>query len=103
VKDDVTGCDRTLSSVASLVVAGEPLEVLVLDPGHPVLVLVVVALFHPLRVALALLLVLREGVKGLLLLVFAHGVPFVACRACGLLDLVGHCVVWCWWGFVRLI
>jgi hypothetical protein len=69
----------TLGSVAGLVVVGEPLEVLVLDPRHPVLVLVVVALLHPLEVALALLLLLGEGVEGLLLLVFAHLVPAVAC------------------------
>ena len=69
----------TLGGVASLVVVGEPLEVLVLDPRHPVLVLVVVALLHPLEVALALLLLLGEGVESLLLLVFAHLVPTVAC------------------------
>lgn len=69
----------TLGSVAGLVVIGEPLEVLVLDPRHPVLVLVVVALLHPLEVALALLLLLGEGVEGLLLLVLAHLVPAVAC------------------------
>lgn len=69
----------TLGSIAGLVVVGEPLEVLVLDPRHPVLVLVVVALLHPLEVALALLLLLGERVEGLLLLVFAHLVPAVAC------------------------
>lgn len=82
--------ELTLSSVASLVVVGEPLEVLVLDPRHPVLVLVVVALRDPLHVALALLLLLRERVESLLLLVFAHGVPLVASGAGGVLDLIGH-------------
>jgi hypothetical protein len=90
---DGMGWEHTLSSIASLVVVGEPLEVLVLNPRHPVLVLVVVAIFHPLCVALALLLVLREGVEGLLLLIFAHGVPFVAGGTGGLLNLIGHC--WC--------
>lgn len=75
----VIGIRLTLGSVAGLVVVGEPLEVLVLDPRHPVLVLVVVALLHPLEVALALLLLLRERIEGLLLLIFAHLVPAVAC------------------------
>jgi hypothetical protein len=88
---DTMGWEHTLGSIASLVVVGEPLEVLVLNPRHPVLVLVVVTILHPLCVALALLLVLREGVESLLLLVFAHGVPFVAGGTGGLLDLVGHC------------
>lgn len=85
----------TFGSVAGLVVVGEPLEVLVLDPGHPVLVLVVVALLDPLHVALALLLFLRQRVEGLLLLVLAHGVPALARGAGCVLDLVGHCVVLC--------
>ena len=74
-----TGIRLTFGSVAGLVIVGEPLEVLVLDPRHPVLALVVIALLHPLEVALALLLLLGEGVEGLLLLVFAHFVPAVAC------------------------
>lgn len=78
-KSAATAVRLTLGSVAGLVVVGEPLEILVLDPRHPVLVLVVVALLHPLEVALALLLLLGEGVEGLLLLVFAHLVPAVAC------------------------
>lgn len=65
----------TLGSVAGLVVLCEPLEVLVLDPRHPVLVLVLVALLEPLDVALALLLVGRQRVVRLLLLVLAHLVP----------------------------
>lgn len=80
----------TLGSIASLVVVGEPLEVLVLDPGHPVLILVVVALLDPLEVALALLLVFGQRVEGLLLLVFAHSVPAVAGRAGCVLELFGH-------------
>ena len=69
----------TLGGIAGLVVVGEPLEVLVLDPRHPVLVLVVVALLHPLEVAFALLLFRGQRVEGLLLLVFAHLVPAVTC------------------------
>jgi hypothetical protein len=68
----------TLGSIRSLVIVGEPLEVLVLNPGHPVFVLVVVALLYPLHVALALLLLLGQRVEGLLLLIFAHLVPAVA-------------------------
>lgn len=88
-RDDVV---RTLGSIAGLVIVGEPLEVLVLDPRHPVLILVVVALFDPFHVGLALLLLLGEGVEGLLLLVFAHFVPAAAGGVGGAFDLVGHCL-----------
>lgn len=95
---------RTFGSIARLVVLGEAAQVLVLDPRHPVLVLVVVALGDPLVVRLALLLVCRQRIESLLLLVLGHGVPLGRCgrggvlcfRAgvlCAFLECVGHCVV----------
>ena len=81
---------RVLGGVASLVVLGEPPQVLILDPGHPVLVLVVVALLNPLEIALALLLVLGQRIEGLLLLVLAHLVPAGTSGVGGALNLIGH-------------
>jgi len=50
-------------SVRSLIVAfAEPFEVLVFDPGHPALVLVVVVLFQPLGIGLLFLLLGGEVV-----------------------------------------
>lgn len=44
-------------SIRSLIISlPKPLEILVLDPGHPSLVLVVVVLLHPLAVCLLFLL-----------------------------------------------
>lgn len=50
----------TLGGVAGLVVAGEPAQVKVLDPGHPPLVLLVVDLLSVLAPGLLLLVLLGE-------------------------------------------
>lgn len=44
---------RTFGCVAGLVVLGEPAEVQVLQPGHPLLVLLIVGLLGPLHDARA--------------------------------------------------
>lgn len=54
---------HTFRSIARLVVLGEPFQVLVFDPRHPVLVLVVVTLFDPFVVSLAFLLLFGQGVE----------------------------------------
>lgn len=59
----MNGKVHTFRSIARLVVLREPLQVLILDPRHPVLVLVVVTLFDPLIVSLAFLLLFGQGVE----------------------------------------
>jgi hypothetical protein len=73
-------------SVGSFVVLGEPLQVLVFDPGHPVSVLVLVALLNPFGIGKAFLLLGGHIVKGGLLLVLRHSVPFL----CAFVVLVAH-------------
>lgn len=71
----------------------EPLEVLVFQPGHPLLVLVVVDLLHPLGVGLLLALFLRQVVVDMALLFF--GVPAgLAGAAEGVVDGVHFEKVW---------
>jgi hypothetical protein len=59
----------TLSSIARLVVLSEPSKILVLDPRHPSLVLVIVAALYPLGVGLLLLLLVGQAVVQLFLLI----------------------------------
>lgn len=54
---------HTFRSIARLVIFGEPFQILVFDPGHPVFVLVVVAFFDPFVVGFTFLLVFGEGVE----------------------------------------
>lgn len=67
----------TFRSITRLIILGKPSQIQVLDPRHPVLFLMLIAFCNPLRVALALLLLLGQRIKGLLLLVLAHLRPFI--------------------------
>lgn len=63
------GVARTFGGVGGLVVRPKPCQILVFDPGHPFLVLVVVGVLHPFSVGLLLLLLVGQAfVDGLLLL-----------------------------------
>ena len=65
------GHGSTFRSIRSLIISlPKPLEILVLDPGHPSLVLVVVVLLHPLAVCLLFLLIGGEVV------IFVFGLLF---------------------------
>lgn len=68
----------TFRRVTRFVIFGEPSQVLVFDPWHPILVLLVVPLGDPLVICFALLLLGGERVEGRFLLLVGHGVPFLA-------------------------
>ena len=76
------GSCLTLRHVGGLVIAfSEPLEVLVLEPGHPPLVLLIVGFFDPFGERLFVALLSGEAVVQLPLLFFG-----VVERTGGLLD-----------------
>lgn len=81
------GSTLTLGGIGCLIVVGEPPQVEVLDPRHPIFVLFVIALFDPFRVRHAFLLVLRKAVECFLLLLLGHGVPLLRAFAGGRLRL----------------
>lgn len=57
-----------LSRIRSLIISPKPGEILVLDPRHPVLILIVVSVLDPFGVGLLLLLVVGQAfVDGLFL------------------------------------
>ena len=64
-KGGSSGGRRTLGSIRCFVIFSEPLEVLVLDPRHPRLVLLVVVLSCLLLVCLGLLVVLVRHLETL--------------------------------------
>jgi hypothetical protein len=62
---------RTFGSVGGFVISSaEPFEVLVFDPGHPSLVLVIIVFFQPLGVCLLFFLLFGEFIVFLLRLLF---------------------------------
>ena len=68
-REDKVG-DHTFGSIRGLVVRTKPSQVLVLNPGHPVLVLVVISVFDPFGVCLLALLVVGQAfVDGFLLVI----------------------------------
>ncbi len=85
------GKDRTnLSRIRSLIISPKPSQVFILDPRHPVLVLVVVGVLDPFGVGLLLLLVVGQAFVDGLFLVFGRVRAFfggvchgVCVRVCG--------------------
>ena len=77
----------TLGGIGCLVVVGEPPQVELLDPRHPILILLVIAFFDPFGVLHALLFVFWKAVEGFLFLLLGHGVPLLGTFARGILGL----------------
>ena len=61
---------RTFSNVGSFVILAKPLQVLVLNPWHPLLILITISFICPFSVALLALFLIGKIVIQVLLLLF---------------------------------